>query len=177
MKARGLAAGALLTVAAVAVGSWVSLPVHADETPAPTLSATPSPAPAFAVVAERGPRCGTVRVQLTGTPVELWRAETPTRVEGADMGPGLWVRQPRDAADRIDEVAGPWATYQATSPEDLTTVYSVPVKVEPCSPSPTPPVGATPGPGTSPAPTPTTPPAGVSTPSHDREGGLAKTGW
>ena len=170
MRARAAGLALLLATGAAWFGaSWVSLP-SAAETPAPTVSATPSPSPSVRIVAERGDRCGTVRVRIVGsTPVELWRAETATPTDGMDVGPGLWQRQPRDAQDRTDAVAGPWVVYQGLD-RDLATVYSDPVLVESCTPQ-SPPAGVTPAPSPTVSPT---PPAGVSTP--DREGGLASTG-
>ena len=170
MRAR--AAGVALLIATAGVwfaGSYVSLPSAADETPAPTVSATPSPSPSVRIVAERGDRCGTVRVRIVGPPVELWRAETASPTDGMDIGPGVWQRQARDAQDRTDEVAGPWVVHQGLNSE-LVAYYSDPVLVEACTPQ-SPPAGVTPAPSPTVSPT---PPAGVSTP--EREGGLASTG-
>ena len=177
-------AAAAFTTAALATAS--SLIAHADEHA--TITATEIGA------------CGTVQVQITGTPLEVYRAITETPTRGEDVAPGDWRRQSRDRILWVDEIDGPAVTYRVIVPGETEDVYSEPVVVTPCAdeeedptPTPTPTPSETPTPTPSPTPpaeTPVTEPTPTDPPNQDpaptqappppvekeRNGGLAATG-
>lgn len=175
------AALALVTVASCTTTAG------ADDTPAPEAT------PAAHIAAERGPECGTVRMDYVtaSAPFEIYRVVTKEPTQGEDVQD--WIRQPRDPISRIDSIipSGYSVTYRLQLLGVDQDFYSEPVVTEQC-PEPTPdPTQAPSTPSTSPAPSPSpssslapepSASAGSAAPSSpapetkDSEGGLAATG-
>lgn len=173
--------------------AWAENP---EETPAPTYStatspgaSTPSEAPRIVFVDLRlGERCGDAifeyRMEPENALVEVYRK----------VGEGIWIRQTRDPARRLDAfLHGGTVRYKVLIPGGA-EVVTAPLEVPGClTPTPTPsatPTRGAPTPSATPAPTAGRGPGATATPvetvrpnatpsptrEHDYQGGLANTG-